>query len=76
MARGFPPPSGYTAHVSRPPRPVGELRVFDSVTSEAAWLGREEAQIREEPVRSAPLIPHLFAPHNILNVSGYTSGRL
>lgn len=62
--------------MSQPPRLVGELRVFDSVISEAACLSREEGQIREEPVRSAPLIPHLFAPHSILKVSGYTSGRL
>lgn len=74
--RNFLLPSGYTIHMSRPPRLVGELRVFDSMISEAACLGREEAQIREELVRSAPLIPHLFAPYNILKVSGYTSGRL
>lgn len=55
---------------------MGELRVFDSMISEPAGLSREEAKIREELVRSAPLIPHLFAPHNILKVSGYTSGRL
>lgn len=63
-------------YMSRPPRLVGELRVFDSMISEAACLGREEAQIRVELGRSALLIPHLFAPHNILKVSGYTSGRL
>lgn len=62
--------------MSQPPRLMGELRVFDSMISEAAGLSREEAKIREELVRSAPLIPHLFAPHNILKVSGYTSGRL
>lgn len=55
---------------------MGELRVFDSMISEPAGLSREEAKIREELVRSALLIPHLFAPHNILKVSGYTSGRL
>lgn len=71
--RNFLLPSGYT---SPPPRLTGELRVFDSMISEPAGLGREEAKIREELVRSAPLIPHLFAPHNILKVSGYTSGRL
>lgn len=61
-------------HRSRPPGLTGESPVFGS--SEPAGLSREEAQIREELVRSAPLIPHLFAPHNILKVSGYTSGRL
>lgn len=55
---------------------MGGLRVFDSMISEPAGLSREEAKIREELVRSAALIPHLFAPHDILKVSGYTSGRL
>lgn len=49
--------------------------MFDSMISEAACRGKEEAKIREELVRSALLIPHLFAPHNILKVSDYTSGR-
>lgn len=74
--RGFLLPPGYAIHMSQPPRLTGELRVFDSMISEPAGLSREETKIREELVRSAPLIPHLFAPHNILKVSGYTSGRL
>lgn len=54
---------------------VGEVQVFDSMISDPACHGEEEAQIREELVRSAWLIPRLFALHNILKVSRYTSGR-
>lgn len=61
--------------MSQPPFLEGELQVFDSMISEPACHNKEEVKIREELVRSALLIPHLFAPHNILKVSDYTSGR-
>lgn len=48
----------------------GEYQVFKS----HYLLGMEEAKIRGELPRSALLIPRLFALHNILKVSGYTSG--
>lgn len=52
----------------------GELQVLDSMISYLDYQGKEEVKIRKEIVRSAPLMPSLFARHNILKVSDYTSG--
>lgn len=53
----------------------GNCKRLTELLVSPACHGKKEAKIREELVRSALLIPHLFAPHNILKVSDYTSGR-